>query len=53
VIYPNSTPEFRIFVKKNGIQELQVRYINISQGYTSKWQAIKVEYEQQFITAEA
>jgi hypothetical protein len=45
MVYPNSTPEFRIFVKFDGTQELQVRYINITQSYTSKWQPIKVEYE--------
>jgi hypothetical protein len=45
MIYPNSTPEFRILVKQDEKQELQVRYHNQSQGYTSKWQAIKVEYE--------
>jgi hypothetical protein len=52
-MYPNSTPEFRVLVKQDGKQELQIRYINIVQGYTSKWQAIKVEYEQQPITTEA
>lgn len=45
MIYANSTPEFRILVKQDGTQELQLRYINITQGYTGKWQAIKVEYE--------
>jgi hypothetical protein len=45
VIYPNSTPEFRVLVKQNGTQELQVRYHNSAQGYLSKWQAIRVEYE--------
>jgi hypothetical protein len=45
MIYPNSTPEFRILVKQDGTQELQLRYINIAQGYTGKWQPIKVEHE--------
>lgn len=45
MIYPNSSPEFRILVKQNGTQELQVRYINITQGYKSKWQPIPLEYE--------
>jgi hypothetical protein len=45
MVYPNSTPEFRIFVKKDGTQELQIRYINITQGYTGKWQLVKMEYE--------
>jgi hypothetical protein len=45
MIYPGSTPEFRILVKKDGTQELQVRYINSAQGYQGKWEPIKVEYE--------
>jgi hypothetical protein len=45
MIYPGSTPEFRILVKQDGAQELQVRYINIAQGYQGKWQPIKVEHE--------
>ena len=45
MIYPNSTPEFRMFVKTDGTKEFQVRYINIAQGYTGKWQAVLVEYE--------
>jgi hypothetical protein len=46
MIYPGSTPEFRILVKQNGTQEMQVRYINIAQGYTSKWQVIPVIKEE-------
>lgn len=45
MIYPGSTPEFRILVKQDGNQELQVRYIHAAQGYVGKWQAIKVEHE--------
>jgi len=45
MLYPNSTPEFRILVKQDGTQEIQVRYICIAQGYTSKWQEIQVVYE--------
>lgn len=45
MMYPNSTPEFRIFIKKDGTKEFQVRYINITQGYAGKWQSILVEYE--------
>jgi hypothetical protein len=52
-IYPNSVSEFRHLQKQDGTLELQVRYINESQGYTGKWQAIKVEYEQKPINAEA
>ena len=29
-IYPNSTPEFRIFQKADGTMEMQVRYLNAS-----------------------
>jgi hypothetical protein len=47
MLYPNSTPEFRIVVKQNGTQEFQVRYVNITQGYISKWQPIQVVYEEQ------
>lgn len=45
MIYPNSTPEFRVLVKQDGTQELQVKYVNTAQGYQGKWQSIKVEYE--------
>jgi len=51
VIYPNSTPEFRILVKQDGTQELQLRYINITQGYTGQWQAVRIEHEEQSITS--
>jgi hypothetical protein len=44
-MYPGSTPEFRILVKQDGTQEFQLRYVNITQGYVGKWQAIQVEYE--------
>jgi len=37
VIYPGSSPEFRILIKQDGTQVLQVRYINSTQGYTGKW----------------
>ena len=47
MVYPNSTPEFRIFIKQDGTQELQLRYINITQGYTGNWQPIQVVYEEQ------
>lgn len=43
--YPNSAPEFRILVKQDGTEELQVRYINETQGYKSKWQVIPKVYE--------
>lgn len=44
-IYPGSSPELRIYVDSNGVQHIQVRYVNISQGYTSKWQDIPVVKE--------
>jgi hypothetical protein len=47
VIYPNSTPEFRFLVKENGVQVLQVRYINIAQGYISKWADVPLVKEEQ------
>jgi hypothetical protein len=45
MVYPNSTPEFRIVVKQNGSEELQVRYINAPMGYTGKWMPVKIEKE--------
>jgi hypothetical protein len=45
MVYPNSTPEFRIYKKLNGDVLLQVRYINITQKYTSAWQDILVVEE--------
>lgn len=45
MIYPGSSPEFRILVKQDGTQEIQLRYINNTQGYIGKWESIKVEYE--------
>jgi hypothetical protein len=47
MLYPNSTPEFRIYKSINGGAVLQVRYINITQGYTSKWQDIPVVEEKE------
>jgi hypothetical protein len=44
-IYPNSTPEFRMFQKENGIMEMQVRYINRSMNYVGKWMLVQTEKE--------
>ena len=44
-IYPGSTPELRILEKEDGTTTTQVRYVNIAQGYTSKWMDIKMEKE--------
>lgn len=49
MMYPGSTPEFRILARQDGTQEFQVRYINIAQGYTSKWQPIQVVYENEVV----
>jgi hypothetical protein len=45
VIYPNSTPEFRVYIKQDGTQEFQYRYVSPLHGYTGQWQTVKVEYE--------
>ena len=45
-VYPGATPEFRIYKTINGDAILQVRYINDSQNYKSKWQAIPVVEEE-------
>jgi hypothetical protein len=44
-IYPNSTPEFRMFQKADGTMEMQVRYINTNMGYTGKWMPVNQEKE--------
>jgi hypothetical protein len=43
LIYPNSTPDFKMVQKPDGTTEMQVRYINIAQGYTGKWMPVKIE----------
>jgi hypothetical protein len=45
-IYPNSVPEFRYLQKTDGIMEMQVRYINSTVGYTSKWMPVNTVQEQ-------
>jgi hypothetical protein len=44
-IYPNSTPEFRMFQNTDGTMIMQVRYINKEMGYTGKWMEVKTETE--------
>jgi hypothetical protein len=44
-IYPNSTPEFRMFQKADGTMTMQVRYINSAMGYIGKWMDMKTEKE--------
>ena len=45
MIYPNSTPEFRMLQRQDGTMVLQVRYINITQGYTGVWKDVPVVKE--------
>lgn len=47
MVYPASTAEFRILIKTNGIRVLQLRYVNITQGYTSKWQDVPTVREEE------
>jgi hypothetical protein len=44
-IYPNSTPEFRMLQKEDGTMVMQVKYMNNSMGYVSKWLDVKTEKE--------
>jgi len=44
-IYPNSTPEFRLFQKEDGTTEMQVRYLNSQMNYTGLWIPVKTEKE--------
>jgi len=44
-IYPNSTPEFRMFQKEDGSMEMKVRYINSVMGYVGKWMPVETEKE--------
>ena len=47
MVYPNSTPEFRIYKTLSGNVLFQVRYINEAQQYKSKWQTIPIVTEQE------
>jgi hypothetical protein len=44
-IYPNSSPEFRMFQKADGTMEMQVRYLNSPMNYTGKWMSVQTEKE--------
>lgn len=46
LLYPGSTPEFRILKKIDGTQVLQIRYVNEAQKYTSRWQEIPTVKEE-------
>jgi hypothetical protein len=45
MVYPGATPEFRILVKTDGTQVLQLRHINITHRYTGKWKDVPVVLE--------
>jgi len=45
MVYPGATPEFRILIKADETQVLQLRHVNISHGYTGKWQDVPVVLE--------
>jgi hypothetical protein len=45
MVYPDSTPEFRVLIKADGTQVFQLRYINSVAGYTGKWQDVPVVKE--------
>ena len=49
-IYPNSTPEFRMLQKADGIMAMQVRYICSQVGYTGQWMDVKTEKENDTIS---
>lgn len=44
-VYPGATPEFRFLEKLDGSRVFQVRYVNITVGYTSKWQEVPLVKE--------
>jgi hypothetical protein len=44
-IYPQSSPEFRMFQKADGTMEMQVRYLNKTMGYIGKWIPVNTEKE--------
>ena len=44
-IYPGSVPEFRILLKQDGTEALQVRYVNTPMRYEGAWQDVQVVKE--------
>jgi hypothetical protein len=44
-IYPNSTPEFRMYQKTDGTIVMQVRYTNVPMGYVGKWIDVQLQKE--------
>ena len=49
-IYPNSSPEFRMFQKADGTMEMQVRYLNRPMNYVGKWMPVQTEKENDTIS---
>lgn len=45
MIYPGSSPEFRMLIRKDGTQILQIRYVNSTVNYVGKWQDVPVVIE--------
>lgn len=45
-LYPGSTPEFRILKKIDGTQVFQVRYLNETRNYISRWSEIPIVDEE-------
>lgn len=45
-LYPGSTPEFRVLEKLDGTQVFQVRYVNETQKYVSRWEEIPIVKEE-------
>lgn len=41
LVYPGSTTELRIVIE-NGTQKLQFRYVNVTNGYCSKWENVPI-----------
>lgn len=52
LIYPGCTPDFRILERSDGVQVLQVRQVNHTYGYASKWQDVPVIKENETVTEE-
>lgn len=42
MVYPGSAPDFRILRSADGSWRLQVRYINLTQGYRSLWKDVPI-----------
>lgn len=49
-IYPGCTPEFRILESEDGVKVLQVRQVNHTYKYVSKWQDVPIIKENDIAT---